>query len=56
MSKLTSEQREAIQRRMAEVTARMDEIQPTLSSTVVPEWVELYKEQKALEQQLKDDA
>lgn len=34
----------------------MDEMQPTLSSTIVPEWVELYKERKVLEQQLKEDA
>ena len=49
---MTPEEREAIQRRLAEVTARMDEMQPALSSTVVPEWVELYKERALLEERL----
>jgi hypothetical protein len=56
MSTLTPEERKAIVRRMAEVTERMDELQPTLSSTVAPEWIELYKERKLLEQKLKEDA
>jgi hypothetical protein len=56
MSKLTPEKRAAVMRRLSEVTARLDEMQPTLSSTVAPEWVELYQERKTLEKQLEDDS
>jgi hypothetical protein len=55
MSKLTPEERKTIERRLADVAARMAEMQPTLSSTVAPEWVDLYKERAQLEQQLKAD-
>jgi P2-related tail formation protein len=56
MSKLTPEERTSTERRLAEVAARMAELQPTLSSTIAPEWVDLYRERAQLEHRLKDDA
>ena len=56
MSKLTPEERESTKQRLAEVAARMVEMQPTLSSTIAPEWVDLYRERAQLEQRLKEDA
>jgi hypothetical protein len=55
MAKLSPEERALTERRLAEVVARMAEMQPTLSSTIAPEWVDLYRERASLERQLKDD-
>ncbi len=55
MGKLSPEERAATERRLAEVVARMAEMQPMLSSTIAPEWVDLYRERASLERQLKDD-
>jgi hypothetical protein len=52
---LTPAEREAIQRRMADLTARMRKLDHLHNLANIPEWAALYEERDALEKQLGDD-
>ena len=52
---MTPEERDALKRRMAELKVRMDELRNRLTPQKVPEWIKLFNERQAIEDQLGDD-
>jgi hypothetical protein len=53
--RMTPEERESIELRMAELKARMDALDHLHNPANVPEWAALYEEREALEKQFGGD-
>jgi len=54
--RLTPEERESRERRIAELTARMEKLDHLRIPKNIAEWAELYEQREALDKQLTDEA